>query len=163
MKNDNSYKTFFINYGLLVAIVIVMFGLLIYPIKVAQKSWQKNLKANVEFVLDEKEPNSWTVGNYIKINNPFALSAACYEVRNRKSGDTYKAIIIRIQTFYGPLPAVFTLDKDNNVEFIGYSSLHGKIAEQLLSNKTNRRISYWKSRIPSIVLTQQKQLTSSNN
>jgi len=151
MKNDNSYKTFFINYGILVAILVVIFGILIYPIFVAKKAWQKNLKANVEFILDEKEPNSWTVGNSVKINNPFALNAACYEVRNRKSGDTYKAIIIRIQTYYGPLPAVFTLDKENNVTFVGYSSLHGRISEQLLSNKTNKRINYWKSRIPTII------------
>lgn len=151
MKNDNTYKTFFINYGFFVAILVVLFGLLIYPIKISQKAWQKNLKADIEFVLDESEPNSWTVGNAIKINNPFSLTSACFEVRNRKTGDTYKAIIIKVQTFYGPVPAVFTINKENVVNFVGYSSIHGRIREQLLSNKTNKKINYWKSKIPSII------------
>lgn len=151
MTNDHTYKTFFINYGIYIGILVILFGILIYPIKVAQKSWQKNLKSNVEFVLDESEPNSWTVGNSIKIKNPFSMTAACYEARNRKSGDTYKCIIIRVQTFYGPIPAVFTIDKENNVEFVGYSSLHGRISEQIISNKTNKRINYWKNKIPSII------------
>lgn len=151
MTNDNTYKTFFINYGIFVAILVILFGVLLYPIKLAQKSWQRNLKFNVEFVLDEKEPNSWTVENSVKIKNPFCLNAACYDVRNRKSGELYKAIIIRVQTFYGPLPAVFTVDKNNNIEFVGYSSLHGRISEQLTSNKTNKRINYWKQKIPAII------------
>ena len=135
MTNDHTYKVFFINYGIYVAILVILFGILLYPIKVGQKAWQKNLKANIEFVLDESEPNSWTVGNSVKIKNPFSMNSACYEV----------------QTFYGPMPAVFTIDKDNNVEFVGYSSLHGRISEQITSNKTNKRINYWKSKIPSII------------
>lgn len=151
MTNDHTYKVFFINYGIYVAILVILFGILLYPVKVAQKAWQKNLKANIEFVLDESEPNSWTVGNSVKIKNPFSMNSACYEVRNRKSGDTYKSVIIRVQTLYGPMPAVFTIDKDNNVEFVGYSSLHGRISEQITSNKTDKRINYWKSKIPSII------------
>lgn len=151
MKNDKTYKTFFINYGILVAILVVLFGILLYPTKVAQKSWQKNLKQNVEFVLDEYEPNSWTVSSPIKINNPFTLNAACYEARNRKNGETYRVLIIRIQSFYGPLPAVFTINKNEEIEFIGYSSLHGRISNQLNSNKANKRINYWKKKIPSIL------------
>lgn len=151
MKHDNTYKSFFINYGLFVAVLVVVIGILIYPIKAGQKAWQNNLKSIIEFVLDEQEPNSWTVGNYIKIKNPLSLSAACYDARNRKNGDVYKAVIIRVQTFYGPAPAVFTIDKDNKVEFIGYSSLHGRIADHINSNKTNKRINYWKEKLPLIV------------
>ena len=73
------------------------------------------------------------------------------KIRNRKTGDTYKAVIIKVQTFYGPVPAVFTINKENVVNFVGYSSIHGRIREQLMSNKTNKKINYWKSKIPSII------------
>ena len=68
MKNI-SYKNFFINYGIFVLIITVFIGLLIYPIKAGQKAWAKQLKSDIEFVLDEAEPNSWMVGNQIKIKN----------------------------------------------------------------------------------------------
>lgn len=149
--NNISYKNFFINYGIFVLIITVFIGLLIYPIKAGQKAWAKQLKSDIEFVLDEAEPNSWMVGNQIKIKNPFLMSAVCYEARNRRTGDTYKTILIKIQTFYGPLPAVFTIDKNENIELKGFVSLHGRIAENIKNNLTNKRLEYWKSKIPEII------------
>ncbi len=151
MENEISYKSFFITYGIFVAVLVVIFGLLIYPIKLGQKKWYNSLKTNVEFVLDEKEPNSWTVENPVKIKNPYALSAACFEARNRKNGEVYKAVILRIQTFYGPIPAVFTIDKDKNVELAGFVSLHGRIANQIKNNTNSKRLEYWKNKIPEII------------
>ena len=48
MTNDHTYKVFFINYGIYVAILVILFGILLYPVKVAQKAWQKNLKAKYQ-------------------------------------------------------------------------------------------------------------------
>lgn len=149
--NKITYKEFFINYGIFTLIIAIFIGILIYPIKAGQKAWYKNLKNNIEFVLDESEPNAWTVENPIKIKNPFSLSAVCYEARNRKNGEMYKAMIIRIQTFYGPLPAVFTIDKNNNVELIGFVSVHGRIAKQTKAKLINKRLDYWKTKIPEII------------
>lgn len=151
MMQNISYKDFFKRYGIFLAILVTIFGILIYTIIFSQRAWTQNLKKSVEIVLEEKEPNCWTVENNIKIKNPFAMNAACYEVRNRKSGDLYKAIIIRVQTFYGPMPAVFLLDNDNKVAFVGYSSLHGVIASQLTNNATSKRIEYWIHKIPTII------------
>lgn len=151
MNKPISYKSFFTDYGIFIAILVVLFGLLIYPIKAGQKAWQNNLKNTVETVLEESEPNTWTVGNPVKINNSFQLNAACYEARNRKTGDVHKAIIIRIQSFYGPLPAVFTVDKDSNITFVGYCGIHGRVLEQLNSNRNSSRINYWKVKIPEIL------------
>ena len=57
MKNEITNKEFFARYGIFVAIIVVLFGILIYPIKISQKSWINNLRSNIEFVLDEREPN----------------------------------------------------------------------------------------------------------
>ena len=154
MTNDHTYKVFFINYGIYVAILVILFGILLYPVKVAQKAWQKNLKANIEFVLDEREPNGWIVESPVPIKNSFCLSAACYNARNRTSGELFKAVILRTQTLYGPLPGVFLVDSEENVEFVGFASLHGRIAEQIKNfNKSDKseRISFWKEKIPYIL------------
>ena len=147
MKQEISYKNFFINYAIFVLIASAVFGILIYIIKVSQKSWDKNLKAAVEYTLSESEPDTWEIGKSIKISNPLSAGAACYDARNKKSGENVKAVIIRIQTFYGPHCGVFIVQNDGKVDFKGYSSLHGRVAEQLKSSYKGHRVEYWSKRI----------------
>ncbi len=151
MKQAISYKKFFINYAIFLGIIAVLMGILIYTTKVSQKCWSKNLKKNLEIVLEESDPSTWVITNNVKIKNAFTLNAACYEARNKKSGQVYKAIIINTQTIYGPIPAVFTMDKNNTVDFIGYSSIHGRVREQLMNDSSNKRIQYWQKKIPYII------------
>lgn len=151
MNKYISYKSFFTNYGFFIGIIVVLFGILIYPIKLSQTAWQNNLQNTVENVLEENFPNTWTIENHNKIKNSFALNAACYEVRNRKDGNLYKAVIIRVQSYYGPIPAVFIVDKNDNVDFVGFTALHGRISKQINANATNSRINYWKKKIPEII------------
>lgn len=151
MKKDISYSNFFKNYGIFISILIVIFGILIYFSIISQKSWKNNLKTSIETVLNEIDEDSWTLGNNYKINNPLSLSSALYDAKNKKNGENYKAMIIRVQTFYGPLPAVFIIDKDNNVTFKGYASLHGRVANQIKDNNSNKRINYWKEKIPTLI------------
>ena len=129
----------------------VLFIFLFYSIFISRKPWQKYLKTQIENVLEENEPNKWLVGNYIPINNPFTLSSACYEAKLKKSGEVYKVVIIRIQTFYGPVSAIFTVDKEEKVDFIAYSSLHGRVATQLNNSQADKRLEYWKKKIPEII------------
>ena len=147
MKQEISYKNFFINYAIFVLIASAVFGILIYIIKVSQKSWDKNLKSAVEYTLSESEPDTWEIGKSIKISNPFSTGAACFDARNKKSGETVKAVIIRVQTFYGPHCGVFIVQNDGKIDFKGYSSLHGRVAEQLKNSYKGHRVEYWSKRI----------------
>lgn len=151
MIEDVSYKIFFKNYGVFLGVVIVVMGILVYSIFASRKSWNNNLKTSVERVLDDYDPNQWNVENIKPIKNPISMNAACYEARNRRNGELYSAVIIRVETLYGPLPAVFICDKENNVTFIGFSSLHGRINNILQNNLKNKRIEYWQSKIPQII------------
>lgn len=151
MKQEISSKQFFINYGFLVAIILVLLGILIFPVINSQKVWNKNLKFVIEKVFEQKEHNVWQIESLIKIDNPFSQNMACYSVRNRQDGKLYKAILIRIQTYYGAIPCVFLIDEEKNVSFIGFSSMKGRIGNQLLNNKTNSRIEYWKNAIKEIL------------
>ena len=152
MKQQNiSYKNFLINYLIFILFIAVIFLLLIYSVKVSQKSWNKNLQPVIQSVLDDKEPDTWLIEAASPLNSPFTTSAACYDVRNKKNGEYYKAIIIRIQTFYGPIPGVFIMDNNKKVEYKGYALLHGRLANQLSTNSQSRRVNYWMARIPEII------------
>ena len=151
MSEKISNKDFFIKYGIFVASIAILFGLMFYFVKLSCKSWNKYLRSNVEITLEENEPNTWTIDNPIKIKNSFAMNAAGFEVRNRKNGETRKALIIRVQSIYGPLPAVFTVSKDGEVYFSGYSSIHSRVLTQLNSDVLNKKLEYWKEKIPYIL------------
>lgn len=147
MKQQISYKNFFINYAIFVLIAAAVFGILIYLIKVSQKSWDQNLKSLVETTLIETEPDTWELGKYININSPFGSGTACYDARNKRNGENYKIVLIRLQTFYGPQAGIFIIDKNGKASFKGYASLHGRCATQLKKSYSGRRVDYWKFRL----------------
>jgi hypothetical protein len=152
MEKEFSYKNFFIKYGLLMSIVSVSVGILVYFSIISNNSWTKNLGPSLQKVLNDGATveNEWILNENISINNPLAYNASCYSVTNISEKKDYVAIIIRINSFYGPLPAVFIMNEENEVTFVGYSSLNGRIKEKI--NKTNdNRIRYWKNKIPQIL------------
>lgn len=151
MNDKNFYKNFFKNYGILSAIIISVFVLLFYSVKLSRKSWNENLRKSVELVLEEKNPGEWTVGAFKKIDNNLSLNAAAYCVTNVKTTETCYAVIVRVATFYGPIPAVFICDSENNVSFIGYSSVHGVIERQLMITSLDHRVRHWQEKIPYIL------------
>ncbi|MCR5766007.1 MAG: hypothetical protein K6G09_08545 [Treponema sp.] len=151
MIENFSYKEFFKDYSIFLGIIVVIMGILIYSVFLSRKSWENHLKTSVEKVLDDYESNQWTVLSNKRINNPHSMSAACYEARSRKTGDIYDAVIIRVETFYGPVAAVYLCDAENNVTFVGFSTLHGRIEKILRSNSYDRRIGYWGKKIPYIL------------
>ncbi len=147
MKQQTSYKTFFINYAIFLLIAVVVFSILIYIIKISQKSWDKNLKSTVEYTLEETEPDTWDIGQPVKINTPMTTSAVCFDARNKKSGENCKVVIIRLQTFYGPHSGIYIVENNDKVTFKGYTSLHGRCAAPLTISFTGRRVEYWNKRI----------------
>ena len=153
MNEENFYKDFFIKYGILTAFFAFFFFVTIYSVVISKKSWQINLRQLVENVLEEHEPNSWTLENSVHLDNIFSMNAACYEARNRKTGEIYKAIILRVQTFYGPIPAVFLVSSDYDVELVGISSFHGRFSEQIKIFNNSLRIEYWKNHVVEILRT----------
>lgn len=144
-------KKFFINYAFFLLILSVLFGILIYATVLSRKSWNNNLSKSVQKVLDEYDQGTWTVNESIAINKPIGVNCAAYQIKNNKNNSSAKAIILRITTFYGPLPAVFIYNDDENISFAGFSSLHGRVRQEAESNKSDKRIKYWQSKIPEIL------------
>lgn len=147
-----SNKKFFVNYAFFILILLIVFSILSYFIITARKSWNKNLAVTVQKVLDEKEEGRWKVGNNIHVNMPLTVNCAAYDVFDSVDNQKEEVIIIKIITYYGPVPAVFIYNReDNSTEFIGYSSLHGRISTQIMNNKSDKKREYWQETIPEIL------------
>lgn len=145
-------KKFFKKYAFFILILVIIFTILSYMTVLAHKSWTKNLSASIQKVLNEKENGRWQVGKNIDINKPLTVNCAAYEVLDTKTNSIMTAVIVRVVTFYGPVPAVYIYNqKEEQVEFAGYSSLHGRIQKQLMNNKSDKRREYWQDKIPDIL------------
>lgn len=151
MARDISYKNFFIKYGIFAGVFSVIMFLCVYSTLVSKKYWNKNLSSNVLSVLTERTGDEWTVVEPVEIKNPFALNCAAFVVRNKAIDKTYVSVIIRINSMYGPIPAVFLVDEKYNVGFVDYSNIHGTVKNQLDFEKYNNRIELYKARIPTIL------------
>ena len=150
MQEINNQK-FFRNYAFFLVILLVTFSILTYSAILSRKSWTKNLGASVQKVLDEYQSATWTIEAPIALKTPVSVNSAAYQIRNKKDGSVEKAVIVRITTFYGPLPAVYIYKEGQEAEFVGYSSLHGRIRLQLANNRSDKRREYWQSKIPDIL------------
>lgn len=149
MKNF-TYKQFFRNYGIVAAFLILTFVILIYSVKLTNKSWYVGLRSSVERVLNEKE-DLWIVGDSIEITSPMTTNAAAYNIMNKQTKEVNEAVIVRVTTLYGPVSCVFMCNENNEVSFAGFSSLHGRIALQFKDKSFDQRIDYWQKKIPSIL------------
>lgn len=154
-KNFNN-KDFFIKYGMFVGVLVVVAGILIYPCFVSKKSWDKNLKTTIDRVLDEKNPNQWTIDKQVPISGPMGLNAVAYEVKNTREGTTSTAVLLRVMTFYGPQSALFLCNDEQEVSFVDFSSLHGRIRNQKNESSLDKRIEYWQKKIPEILKLEKK-------
>lgn len=150
-ENQNFYKKFFIKYGILMAFFAVFFFIAIYSSILSRKAWQNNLKACIEEVLETKYPNEWSLENSIRLESTFSMNSICYEARNRMTGELSKVVTLRGATFYGPFPLVFLVSSENNVTFVGYASVHGKIAGQIETKNFSIRVNYWQKRVLEIL------------
>lgn len=141
-------KTFLRNYGIILLVFVLIFGSAIYLSIASSSSYKKGLKKSIITVLDENEPGKYSVGDYIPLNSSITTNALCYNCKNNETEEEVKVVIVKISSFYGPLSAVYICDSKNNVEFIGISSLHGRVGEQFKMNSSDKRIEYWKNKIP---------------
>jgi hypothetical protein len=151
MDTENSSKKLLRQYGILAGFIAGMFGILIAVIVLSRSSWQNGLKTAVTQVLEEEEPGQWIVGNYVRINAPVSLSAACFETRRKDNGARGYVLMMRIETAYGPFPAVFVSGEKADARFVGISGLHGRVRTLIGNGSGDAKIIYWVKRIPDIL------------
>ena len=137
--NDKGKKQLFqsaVFTGIILAFFIILAGM----IYAGKKNWETGLRLAVEQVL---APNEWQCGDAVPLNSSYNVSAACFKIANIKapSKKSY-ALILRISTYFGPLPAVF-LFQDDKAIFEGIAYFDNSVAKEFGQNQINRQIDYW--------------------
>ena len=81
------------------------------------------------------------------------VSVSVYEAFSGNAENEMYALIVRVPTLYGPVPAVYIYSNKNGAEFIGFSHIAGKTNFHIKENSENSQIEYWKNKIPAIINT----------
>ena len=152
MKFDKSKtKELLRIYGIFSGILIFMLGIIIGAVKISERRRENKLRAAVVKVFSENTEDERQIGKFIKIKSPASLNAALYEINDLRSASKDYALILRVQTLYGPIPAVFVYNKDTGADFIGFAAVSGRINRLLQDDSSNPRLGYWKLKIPEII------------
>lgn len=152
------------NYGLFLAIIIIIFGIIFSFALLSRNFWKEGLKTQIENVLLEQKQD-YTVGSFIQIKSPFSTSCAVYSInqKGKKNANKY-AVIIRLTTLYGQIPAIYIYDSaKDDVTFIKMLTLNGASEKQIVDISKNMQISFWSKRIPSIINNSNKNEGSDKN
>lgn len=127
--------------GIFTGAILIFFLILSLFSFLSRKNWERGLRAAVEQVLS---PEEYQCGNAVKINSTFNVSAACFELATKKqSSKNSYALIIRIASYLGPLPAVF-ICQDGKTEFKGIAYLNSSMARAFEDGKNDQQNLYWK-------------------
>ena len=142
-KNLVIYGSFF---GILLAMLAAMFA----AVWGARPSWKKGLAAEIQSVL-EKSGGDVRVGGFIELDSMISTSGALYSLEGNDVGGKL-ALVIRVPSLVGPVPAVFTCARDGSgVSFEGYAGDFGRTAPVLSSRISRGIMNYWISLVPRIV------------
>ena len=140
-------------YGIFTALLVVMLTAAGGAVKLSSARWERGLRSVVEKTLSGNTDFNGKVGRFVRIKSSFSLSAALFELEPPLSDGADYAIVIRVQTMYGPFPAVFVYGKESGTRFIGFASISGRVKRLLEDNDSDPRIRYWTAKIPAIMRT----------
>ena len=148
---DFSSKEMLKKYGIFSAFIAIFFLILFLLTLFSRSSWNDGLQKQTQTVIDSYAEKLYVVTSPVHIDSPFATSAACFSIRNRKTEQTGYAVILRMMTIYGPIPGVFVWEPGESAHFIGFACLSDRVSQHLQKNLPNSRIQYWQKRISQIV------------
>ncbi len=137
---NESAKKQLLQSGVFAGLVLALFLILSAFVVLGRKNWENGLRSAVEQVLPASE---WQCGKMIPIDSNFSVSAACFELVNKKSPSKKSfALIMRIATHLGPQPAVFVC-QDGKTAFCGAAYFNSSLAKEFERSKFSRQLDYW--------------------
>lgn len=143
-------------YGIFAGCIVLLAIVLSVAAIFTKGAGQAGIKTEIARVLEEAEPGVWHIGDFVDFAVPVSSSAACFSVKGG-SGNAYTCIV-RMETIYGPLPAVFISDGKHTARFIGIAGLHGRVYDAIESSGAKSQIRYWAERIPVLIRQQEERL-----
>lgn len=136
-------------YGIFAGSTVLLVLILSLTIIFTRGMWREGLKSEVSRVLAESGDEAWSVGDFIDFDSSLSLSAACFRATSKN--ESGYVCVVRMQTIYGPVPAVFILNERYVARFAGIAGLHGSIERAIEKGAAKSQIRYWAERISRIV------------
>ncbi len=147
---DPAVKKQLLKYGMVTGIFFVLFILILCSTLLSRSAWEKGLKAQLVSVYANQD--EYEVKDFENISSPFSVSCASYTLEKKNDSASYHAVIIRVQTIFGPVPAVYTYkDGSDKADFVCFITLNNRIESTVVSNSRYSQIAYWSKRIPVIL------------
>lgn len=129
-------------------ILLVLFGFIVLFGLLSRKSFQNGARAYVEQVFKLNDV-VYVPGEADVIGNSFSYSCCSFTV---KGSENLHAVLIRMNTLYGPQLAVFLYNSiSRECDFIGFADVKGKASGGLYENTAKAQLLYYKEKIPSIL------------
>lgn len=150
--NETTKKNLII-FSIFFGIVFGMTVLLVTFTLVSRNSWKNTLALEVQHVLDSYPDGTYTVSRNLTLNSSLSTSAVIYSLlkKDGRSNQKYYAILVRIPSILGPLPAVFIYNEKDGVSFAGYAIDNGKASACVERQLSSMVMKYWEDMIPKII------------
>ncbi|MBP3366893.1 MAG: hypothetical protein J6K96_07880 [Treponema sp.] len=150
------YREMLIKCGIFCGILAGIFGILVLFTLLGRNSWKTGLKEKIVQVLNDNLIEGYELTGWVRLRSGLTASASAYSVSS-KDGAQY-AVIIRIPTLYGPVPAVYTCSSlEEDARFIGFADMNEEISLRIESASLHSQIEYWGRRLPEFLKTAEKQ------
>lgn len=147
MLNEKN-KKLLIDIGITSGSFILASTILILMIFLAKKSWVNGLRPSVSQTLEAYSPRTYRLGKDVSFNSPLSSSSAVYKCTKIKNDNReYVAVILRLSTIAGPVPAVF-ISTSTEAEFAGYAIDNGKMDPIFAKDFSETIINYWQTQLP---------------
>ncbi|MBQ0162018.1 MAG: hypothetical protein KBS84_02515 [Treponema sp.] len=136
-------KTYLVFTSLIIVMALILTGFSL----LARKSWNEQLKEQVQTVLEKSRPDDfpskYTIGKPVKINSSLAVSSNMYKITSSTSNAKKYVLITRVTSYWGPLAAVFLYDKESGVSFEGFALSSERIETQFTNTEADITIKHW--------------------
>ncbi len=141
---EENTKRQLIQCGIFTGIIFGFFAVLTGFVFLSRANWNKGLKVAIYEVLKMNDMESYSFGKPVNINNNMSVSAACFEMKDESEKSCGYVMIMRMTTYYGPLPAVFYYEKETEtVKFLGIYGMKSSVRKYVNNNENDRIIRHW--------------------
>lgn len=136
-------KKSFVQCGAFIGIVCAFFLVLSLFIVLSRGNWERGLRRAVQNVLPYSE---YSVGKMLRLEDDGG-NFACFEISKNSDGTLREfseglALVMRVTTYYGPLPAVF-IREGGETRFVGIAYLSSSVAEEFSDADRSRSMDFW--------------------
>ena len=136
-------KKSFVQCGAFIGIVCAFFLVLSLFIVLSRGNWERGLRRAVQSVLPSSE---YSVGKMLRLEEGGG-NFACFEISRNSDGTLREfseglVIVMRVTTYYGPLPAVF-IREGGETRFVGIAYLSSSVAEEFSDADRSRSMDFW--------------------